>query len=78
MTDESGGSLNLSLHVVGTFAQVYNYLLLLEQVPQKLTLDDIQLTAGQSGPTPATLRAMSSPIIVWTADIRATVVHYIK
>lgn len=72
------GSLNLSLHVVGTFENVYNYLLLLEQVPQKLVLGDIQLTATESGAAPVSIKAMGPHTIIWAAEIRATVTHYVK
>ncbi|MFA6006599.1 MAG: hypothetical protein WC764_02635 [Candidatus Paceibacterota bacterium] len=75
--DQNSGSLAISLHVAGTFTDVYNYLLLLEETPQKLTLDDIQLIAGDSG-APTTIKALGPHTSIWTADIRATVVHYIK
>ncbi len=76
--DASGGTLSLSLHVVGSFADVYRYLALLEEVPQKLQLDDIGLTSGEGGGAPSSIKAMTAHKITWSADIRATVVHYIK
>jgi len=76
--DESGGSLSLSLHVTGDFASVYKYLLLLEQVPQKLVLNDIQLVATENSAVPASIKQALPHTIVWVADIRATVIHYIK
>lgn len=76
--DEKGGTLSLSLHVIGTFADVYRYLTLLEEVPQKLVLDEVIFTAGESGSAPASLKAMAPHVITWTSDIRATVRHYVK
>jgi len=76
--DERGGTLQLSLHVIGEFTELYNYILLLEQVPQKLVIGDISLSARGAGPTPATIKAITNTDVIWTAEVRATVIHYTK
>ena len=72
------GTLSLSLHVAGSFTDLYRYSTLLEEVPQKLVLDDIQMTSGEGGGAPSSIKALTAHKITWSADIRATVLHYIK
>lgn len=74
----NSGSLMLSLKVSGSFSAIYQYLLLLQELPQKMRITSVQFAAGQSG-APATLSAVQgNSSSVWSADIQALVVHYIK